>query len=338
MKTRAIAAVSLMLLSTVWADEVTLADGRKLVGKITQQDDATITVLTYKDGPITASAADVKALKKGPSLYDTYEKKKPEFEETADGHTKLGEWCKGQGLTWQARIEWKRAVEIDPDFEAARKALGDRKTKAGWETFEDQQKAKGLEFFEGYWLKKSDIAKIHDARHPSVGWVLTATYTGDADEAFLKSWGERAKDASTYMWELTEGQMYVKELTITDKGGGADFTIVNKDKMKIRDGAYAETGGGTITAPGLILTYTFFHELIHLKYSGEHCDNCKHCIMSSDPKATQVCDDADHKAPPKPSCWGQMRARHKELALKPLTRKWKPTPAPETKVIVKDRQ
>lgn len=331
-------AFALLLLTPACADEVQVSDGRKLVGRITDESDAEVTVLTYKDGPITVARGDVKALKKGANLYDDYDKKRGEFEDTAKGHCDLADWCKGKGLLWQAREEWKKAVELDADCEAARKGLGDRKVKDAWVTFEDQQKAKGLEFFEGKWLKPAEIDRVKQARHPDYGWVLTATYKDDADKAFLESWGERAKKASAYMWERTEGQIYVKQITVTDKGGPADFTIINKDQMKIRQGVYAEAGGDTITAPGQILTYTFFHELIHFKYDRpDHCTNCKHCIMSSDPYANQICDDADHKGPPAASCWAQIRKHHKTMALRPLTRKWKATAAPETKVIVADR-
>lgn len=324
-----------------WADEIATADGRKLVGKITDENEDELTILTYKDGPITVALRDVKGRKAGKTLFDDYETKKAEFEDTADGHLKLGNWCKEKGLTWQARIEWRKVVELDAENEAARKALGDKKIKDAWVTYEAQQEAKGLELFEGRWLKPDDVKKIKRARHPAHGWILTATYKEDADEAFLKSWGDRAKEASQFMWELTEGQMYVEQITITDNGGPADFTIVNKDSTKAKPGAYyAITLADTIEAPGKILPYTFFHELIHLKYKrNDHCDNCRHCIMSSDPTASKLCDDGDHKAPPGPSCWGEIREHHKkEMALQPLTRKTKTGKVPETKVIVKDRK
>jgi hypothetical protein len=323
------------------ADEIFTTDGRKLVGTIASEDAERLTVLTYKDGPVEVLLSDVKARRAGKTLYGDYEAKKDEFEDTADGHLKLGNWCRDKGLTWQARIEWRKAVDLDAENEAARKALGDKKGKDGWTTFEDQQKAKGLEFFEGKWQTPDAIAAVRRARHPAQGWVLTATYRGDADAAFLASWGERTKEASQFMWELTEGQMYVAQITITDNGGPADFTIVNKDLTKAKPGAYyAITLADTIEAPGKILAYTFFHELIHFKYHRpEHCDNCKHCIMSSDPTASQLCDDADHKAPPGKSCWGAIREFHKkDLALRPLTRKAKVGPVPETKVIVNDRK
>jgi hypothetical protein len=318
------------------ADEITTVDGRKLIGRITAEGDE-VTILTYKEGPIIVSKADVKSSKKEKNLYDELDAKRKEFEESADGRAKLGDWCKSKGLLWQAREEWKAAVGLAPDHEASRKALGDRKTADGWETFEKQQEAKGLKPFEGRWLKPVDIEQIKFARRPYYGWVLTAVTQDASDKAFLESWGERAKAASKYMWELTEGQLYVKEITVGDGGGAADFTIVNRDKMKIRDGAYAETTGGTILAPGQILAYTFFHELLHLKYGQGHCDSCKHCIMSSDPYANQICDDADHKNPGTP-CWSVIRKRHqKELALRPLSRAWKVTPVPETKVVIKKK-
>ncbi|MBI2920726.1 MAG: hypothetical protein HYY18_06530 [Planctomycetes bacterium] len=338
----AVVACILPLLSAVASpDEVITADGRKLVGTIAGETEEELTVLTYKDGPVDVRLSDVRSRKAGKSLYGDFEAKKGEFEDTADGHLKLGNWCRDKGLTWQARIEWRKAVELDPENEAARKALGDKKIKDAWTTFEDQQKAKGLEFFEGKWIPPDAIAKIRRARHPAQGWVLTAAYRGDADAAFLESWGERTKEASQFMWELTEGQMYVAQITITDNGGPADFTIVNKDLTKAKPGEYyAITLSDTIEAPGKILAYTFFHELIHFKYRRpEHCDNCHHCIMSSDPTASRLCDDGDHKGPPGKSCWGAIREFHKkDMALLPLTRKAKLGPVPETKVIVKDRQ
>lgn len=340
---RIAAALALLLLTAarIIADEVVTADGRRLVGKITEETADELTVLTPKDGPIRVLLSDVRARKAGKTPWDDFEAKKGEFEDTADGRLKLGNWCRDKGLPWQARVEWRKAVELDPENEAARKALGDRKGKDGWVTFEDQQKARGLEFFEGKWLTADAIAKTLRARHPAVAWTLTATYRGDADEEFLRSWGERAKEASKFMWELTEGQMYVAQITITDNGGPADFTIVNKDLTKAKPGSYyAITLADTIEAPGKILAYTFFHELIHFKYHRpEHCDNCRHCIMSSDPMASRLCDDGDHKGPPGKSCWGHIRDFHKkDMALLPLTRKAKLGPVPETKVIVNDRK
>ncbi len=333
---RRIAFLILALPLAARADEIATADGRKLVGRITAEGDD-VTILTYKEGPIAVPKGDVKASKRDKSLYDDYDAKRREFEDTAEGHAKLGDWCKSKGLLWQAREEWKTAVKIDPDHGAARKALGDRKVKDVWETFEQQQEAKGLKPFEGRWLKPAEIEQIKFARRPYYGWVLTASIKDNADKEFLEQWAERAKAASKYMWELTEGQMYVKEITVSDGGGAADYTIVNKDAMKIREGVYAETTGGTILAPGKILTYTFFHELLHLKYGQGHCDACKHCIMSSDPYATQICDEADHKSACT-ACWSLMRKKHqKEVALRPLTRKWKATPVPETKVVIRDK-
>lgn len=336
------AAIALVLVAIdAGSDEVTLADGRKLVGRVTEDTAESVTVLTYKDGPISARPRDVKARKVAKSLYDDYDAKKTEHEDTVDGHLKLAAWCKEKGLTWQARSEWRRVTELDPDHDAARKALGDKKVKGAWVTFEAQNEAKGLALFEGKWLPTDQIDKIKRARIPAYGWVLTATYKGDADVAFLESWGERTKEASRFMWELSEGQLYVEEITITDHGGPADFTIVNKDLTKAKPGEYyAITLEDTIEAPGKILAYTFFHELIHLKYNRrEHCDNCRHCIMSSDPTASKLCDDGDHKSPLPTSCWGAIRAFHKKhLALLPLTRSGaKLGKVPDTKVIVKDR-
>jgi hypothetical protein len=173
------------------------------------------------------------------------------------------------------------------------------------------------------------------ARMSPIALVLTATYDGSATREFLESWGERAKMASEYIWELTEGQMYVKQLTLGDNGGAADFTIVNTDSKMISEGVYAMTTGGTIKAPGKILGYTFFHELLHLRYDRPHCSECSQCIMSSDPTATRLCDDADHKQPPETSCWGAIRKQESGHNLRRLTRDGGELPkVPETKIVI----
>lgn len=173
-----------------------------------------------------------------------------------------------------------------------------------------------------------------------VGWALTATFEGDVDAKRPESFGERAREASKCMRELTEGQMYVREISVTDTGGAADDTILAdaRDAIKIGGGRYKETaGGGPSARPGKSWR-TFFYELIHLEYGSDRGTNCKHCIMSSDPCASQICDDAD-KAPPATSCWALMRRFDKGVSLKLLRQgsKAEIAPVPETKVNLRDR-
>ncbi|MBI3726567.1 hypothetical protein HY251_21795 [bacterium] len=339
-------AAALLVASGTRADEVQTKDGKTLTGKITEDGEKTTTILTYKDGPVTVAAEDLKSKKKKPSFYDAYDKKAAESEDTAEGHYALGKWCELKTLTWQARAEWEKAVSLDPSHEKAHKALGHEKVDGTWKTHEEVMKAKGLVLLDGKWIDAKKADEIKRSRKGCVAHVFTAACVGfEGSHAFLESWGKRAVEASKYMWRLTEGQMYVKQMTIFPKkeaGQKYDFEIVNQDSMKIRQGVYAQAyPGDHIDAPGQILAYTFFHEMIHYKFKrSDHCDNCHHCIMSSDPNADAICDDKDHKAPPVQSCWGEIRAFYEkqEIFLKPLERKTPeklPPDLPETIVIVK---
>ena len=293
------------------ADTVTLKDGSVLKGRITRQDKEALQILTPDRGPYPVPAAQVKAVEKGSSVWDRYDKEAAKSPDTPEGHLDLGRWCLKQGLPWQAEEEMAKAGSAE------------------------------------------ELGKLREAR--AVGLVLTAAYPGDTDKAFLASFGERAKEASRFMWELTEGQMYVRQITVADKGGKGDFkgkpdfTIVNLDQIRAKPGEYyAITRNGTIEAPGKILAYTFFHELMHLKFEMDHCLDCKECIMSSEPTADRLCDDADHRgkrdgaspsgAVVEGSCWGRIRKLVKDRPLRPLLRdpKRPPGPPPETRVLVLD--
>lgn len=65
-------------------------------------------------------------------LRQEYEEKKIQAPMTADGQFKLGQWCDRKKLKEEAIRHYERAIEIDPDHEGARKALGYRRILGRW--------------------------------------------------------------------------------------------------------------------------------------------------------------------------------------------------------------
>jgi hypothetical protein len=65
-------------------------------------------------------------------LRQDYEEKKAHATQNAQGQFELGKWCDMKGLREEAVKAYERAVEIDPEFEPARKALGHKMVRGRW--------------------------------------------------------------------------------------------------------------------------------------------------------------------------------------------------------------
>lgn len=63
---------------------------------------------------------------------DEYKAKAAAAPQNAKGQFDLGKWCDSKRLKDEAKAAYRRAIEIDPEFEPARKALGHRKVLGRW--------------------------------------------------------------------------------------------------------------------------------------------------------------------------------------------------------------
>jgi len=148
------------------------------------------------------------------------------------------------------------------------------------------------------------------------------TYRGDTDAAF-SSRGRADERGSKFIGNWSEGQMYVAQITITETAA-LRIHIVNKDLTKAKPGEYyAITLADTIEAPGKILAYTFFHELIHLKYRRRPLRQLSSLHHEQRPERFPLCDDGDHKAPPRTSCGARSGNSTEGPGAASLTRKAK---------------
>lgn len=69
-----------------------------------------------------------------------------------DGYYQLGLWCLENKLEDQAKIQFNKVVELDPNHEGARKNLGYVKYKDKWLTRDEAMKTQGYFKFEGQWV------------------------------------------------------------------------------------------------------------------------------------------------------------------------------------------
>ena len=84
-------------------------------------------------------------------------------DDDARGLFALALWCERQGLVEEARSLCEKVVALDPSHEAARAALGEGKTAAGWKKGDALLAARGFVRRDGKWLLREE-AEAADRR------------------------------------------------------------------------------------------------------------------------------------------------------------------------------
>lgn len=139
-----IALCSGALLAFLWAfpcpaDVVVLKDGRRLVGKVTKEDDEGI-VLVHRHGEIPIRKSEVASIERGPTPEEVYQDRAAKLsDDDLEGHLDLAKWCLENDLDREADWEFGRVIEIDPDHGEARKALGFVRHEEKWITKEEHR-------------------------------------------------------------------------------------------------------------------------------------------------------------------------------------------------------
>lgn len=120
-----IGAIAALLLGLpAWADTVTLKDGRKLVGKVVTEGEEEI-ILVHRFGEIPIRRSEIASWEKGPTPEEVYRDRAAALaDDDLEGRLRLARWCLENDLDREARWEFQRVVEIDPEHREAREALG----------------------------------------------------------------------------------------------------------------------------------------------------------------------------------------------------------------------
>lgn len=143
--------LSLILVCPAFADEVKLKDGRSFTG-IVRAEGEKVTVETGA-GEFTFAAADVASVEKGRTALHEYYEKDPR---TARDHFELARWAEDRGISKVVKKHFQRAIEIDPEHEFARRALGYSIHKGRWMTAEEIHRDVGDVQFEGRWISREE--------------------------------------------------------------------------------------------------------------------------------------------------------------------------------------
>jgi len=150
------------------ADIVYLLNGGTLEGKVTKKDGKVY--IERHDGLVVISADQVDYIEAKKTDFELYLERFKELKLDAEGagqkYADLGQWAAERNFKTQAEVCYRKAIEADPNQDAARAALGYVKYDGRWMPFDEAQKARGFVKHKDAWVTpeaKSDLEKLEAA-------------------------------------------------------------------------------------------------------------------------------------------------------------------------------
>lgn len=187
-----LASLLILASSPVGADELfILANGGQVVGELLNPKEVPRKTYQIKtpNGTVTLARSQVKETLHRPAVEVEYERARPRYPDTVEGQWALVEWCRKNGLRTLSEVHLERIIELEPDHEQARTALGYFPRDGQWKTREQlkeedgyvwykgkyrlpqeiqlMQEKKSVEAAEGDWMKKLKLWR---------GWLFTPKY------------------------------------------------------------------------------------------------------------------------------------------------------------------
>ena len=146
--------------SLLFADRVTLANGRVIEGSVAERDGRV--VITIDNGSkIVLDKSQVVSIEKAPLPADLLREKETALK-PGDGAAlaRLARWCDENGLDDDRdRLYW-RVLELRPNHVTARETLGFRKLGALWLTEADYQHHLGNVEYQGKWVPAAEWERL----------------------------------------------------------------------------------------------------------------------------------------------------------------------------------
>ena len=147
------------------ADVFLLRSGGRIAGELlnpNQSPRETFEIQVVGRGLVTLARTDVKGIEYRSAEETQYETIRHKAPDTVDGHTKLAQWCLTHSLLQQRRSHLERILQLDPEDEAARTALGYRSVNGRWMTREEEMAARGMVLYEGRYRTTQEIELLQN--------------------------------------------------------------------------------------------------------------------------------------------------------------------------------
>lgn len=248
----------------------------------------------------------------------------------ASRHYELGRVAWEHGLEDEAWEQWLAALYLDPEYAEARAAIGYERSG-------------------GAWVRPSAVNTEWVAAVESAGRALQFAIgiEDDADALFFREFSWRLRRLNWLLWDLTEGQVFLKRIVVADKTNEGRI-VIEKGKL---DKALLDGGGAICQNPGRpdwrvvsggrcyvrVLCHELFHGIFGLPDERHGCP----CIMQGGlygvkTSELRLCDAATHAADTtiRESCWETILRRFPDMK--------HPNPmaygsAPEVEIEIRDQ-
>ncbi len=161
------ATVAALAASGAAADEIQLTNGRTIEG--IQSTDTKMpgkVVVEVGSGTIVFDAKEVSSVTKGrTALHEYYEKwEAVKNSRKASDFWELSEWARAHKCHKFVAPLCEKVLAMEPGHEGAHLALGHARVGSHWLPFEEAQKQKGFELFEGEWVTAAKKELIQQDR------------------------------------------------------------------------------------------------------------------------------------------------------------------------------
>jgi len=152
--------LALALSGAALADEVQLKNGSKLEGTV--QEDGNKVIVDVGSGTITIDRSEVKAIRRPDEQIQEYDRRVQALKpDDANGYYQTYLWARQQPcMKTRAESLLKKALEADPNFEPAHRALGRVNYKGAWLTQDEYKAALGLVRYQGQWVSAEAAERL----------------------------------------------------------------------------------------------------------------------------------------------------------------------------------
>lgn len=165
-----IAVSTLLVLAAATAAQAeifVLTGGGRVEGEILNPDQSpreSYTIRTSHGARITLDVSQVEEVLHLRPEEAEYEKIRHRYPDTVEGHWAMAEWCRQRQMLSAREKHLRRLLELDPDHEKARRALGYTRVGETWMTHDERMLEQGYQRYKGRWRLPQEIELMEKQR------------------------------------------------------------------------------------------------------------------------------------------------------------------------------
>lgn len=144
-----------------------LETGGPIIGELLNPDQSpreTYIIKTDSGIELTLDKMQVKKIEYQRPDEVEYDKIRSRYPDTVEGQWELAEWCREKRLSGPREAHLKRILELNPDHEQARRALGYSQVGGQWMTQEQAMIKQGFRRYKGSWKLTQEIELLERDR------------------------------------------------------------------------------------------------------------------------------------------------------------------------------